>query len=105
MGTVSETRIVSPMPCESSGSKAARVLRIPSGGIPASVTPRCKGTSGRIGGEAAIHFHHLGRIGIFQRHTITHEAEPIEQRTMLQGDFEHRLEKIVLLSPLPLGEG
>ena len=46
-GTVSETRTVSPMPCETSCSKATRVLITPSGGIPASVTPRCSGTSGR----------------------------------------------------------
>ena len=46
-GTVSETRIVSPMPSGASCSRARRVLMIPSGGIPASVTPKCSGTSGR----------------------------------------------------------
>ena len=45
--TVSETRTVSPMPREISCSKAIRVLMIPSGGMPASVTPRWSGTSGR----------------------------------------------------------
>ena len=46
-GTVSETRIVSPIPSANSGTSAALVFAIPSGGIPASVTPRCSGTSGR----------------------------------------------------------
>ena len=46
-GTVSETRSVSPMPRARSCSKAMRVLITPSGGKPASVTPRCSGTSGR----------------------------------------------------------
>ena len=46
-GSVSETRIVSPMPRVMSCSKAMRVLMMPSGGMPASVTPRCSGTSGR----------------------------------------------------------
>ena len=46
-GSVSETRTVSPMPCPTSCSKAMRVRITPSGGIPASVTPRCSGTSGR----------------------------------------------------------
>ena len=35
------------MPRERSCSKATRVLITPSGGMPASVTPRCSGTSGR----------------------------------------------------------
>jgi len=39
-GRVSETRMVSPMPRVMSCSKAPRVLTMPSGGIPASVTPR-----------------------------------------------------------------
>ena len=47
LGTVSDTRTVSPMPRLTSCSKAIRVLMIPSGGIPASVTPRWSGTSGR----------------------------------------------------------
>ena len=46
-GTVRETRRVSPIPRERSCSKATRVFRIPSGGRPASVTPRWRGTSGR----------------------------------------------------------
>ncbi len=47
LGTVSETRTVSPIPRLTSCSKAIRVFTIPSGGMPASVTPRCSGTSGR----------------------------------------------------------
>ena len=47
IGTVSETRIVSPMPRLISCSNAIRVLITPSGGMPASVTPKCSGTSGR----------------------------------------------------------
>ena len=47
LGSVSETRSVSPMPRASSFSKAIRVLISPIGGSPASVTPRCSGTSGR----------------------------------------------------------
>ena len=39
-GSVRLTRSVSPMPRESSCSKATRVLITPSGGMPASVTPR-----------------------------------------------------------------
>ena len=46
-GKVRETRMVSPMPALMSCSKAMRVLITPAGGIPASVTPRCSGTSGR----------------------------------------------------------
>ena len=46
-GTVSDTRIVSPTPWLINCSNAIRVLMIPSGGSPASVTPRCSGTSGR----------------------------------------------------------
>ena len=59
LGTVSETRIVSPMPRLMSCSKAMRVLMMPSGGRPASVTPRCSGTSGRALGEAAVDLDHL----------------------------------------------
>ena len=47
LGRVRLTRIVSPIPRETSCSKATRVLMTPSGGIPASVTPRWRGTSGR----------------------------------------------------------
>ena len=53
-GTVSETRTVSPMPSAISCSKATRVLMMPSGGIPASVTPRCSGTSGRSRAKARL---------------------------------------------------
>ena len=41
------TRIVSPTPRLMSCSNAIRVLITPSGGMPASVTPKCNGTSGR----------------------------------------------------------
>ena len=47
LGRVRLTRKVSPMPRERSCSKAMRVLITPSGGMPASVTPRWRGTSGR----------------------------------------------------------
>ena len=45
--TVNDTRIVSPIPLLISCSKAMRVLITPPGGMPASVTPKCNGTSGR----------------------------------------------------------
>ena len=63
------------MPRLMSCSKAMRVLMMPSGGRPASVTPRCSGTSGRCFGEAAIDFDHLARVGIFERHAVAREAE------------------------------
>ena len=50
---------------------------MPSGGMPASVTPRCSGTSGRCGGETPIDLDHLGRIGVLQRHAVAREAEPV----------------------------
>ena len=46
-GNVNETLIVSPIPSLINCSKANRVLMIPSGGMPASVTPRCSGMCGR----------------------------------------------------------
>ena len=53
-GTVSETRRVSPIPRGMSCSKAMRVLMTPSGGMPASVTPRCRGTSGRSAAKRSL---------------------------------------------------
>ena len=87
---MSETRIVSPMPRLMSCSKAMRVLMMPSGGMPASVTPRCSGTSGRCFGEAAIDFDHFARIGVLQRDAVAREAELVEQLAMLQRAVEHR---------------
>ena len=60
--------------CDRSGSKAAQVLTIPSGGMPASVTPRCSGTSGRWAAKRRLTSDHLGRIGIFQRNAIARET-------------------------------
>ena len=42
------------MPRLRSCSKAMRVLMTPSGGIPASVTPRCSGTSGRAAAKRTL---------------------------------------------------
>ncbi len=42
-GALSDTRIVSPMPCESSAPKATADLMVPWKAGPASVTPRCSG--------------------------------------------------------------
>ena len=42
-GKVKLTRIVEPIPAGNKASKAWRVLITPAGGIPASVTPKCKG--------------------------------------------------------------
>ena len=46
-GADRETRIVSPMPCESSAPKAVADLMVPWNAGPASVTPRCSGQSPR----------------------------------------------------------
>ena len=46
-GADSETRMVSPMPRESSGPKATADLIVPWNAGPASVTPRCSGQSPR----------------------------------------------------------
>ena len=54
LGRVRLTLTVSPMPRERSCSKATRVLMIPSGGMPASVTPRWRGTSGRVAAKATL---------------------------------------------------
>jgi hypothetical protein len=44
-GAESETRIVSPIPCESRAPKAVADLIVPWNAGPASVTPRCSGQS------------------------------------------------------------
>ena len=44
-GADSETRMVSPMPCESSAPNATDDLIVPWNAGPASVTPRCSGQS------------------------------------------------------------
>ncbi len=54
LGRVRLTRRVSPMPRERSCSKATRVLMTPSGGMPASVTPRWSGTSGRASAKRRL---------------------------------------------------
>ncbi len=52
-GTVSETRIVSPMPRPTSCSNAMRVLITPSGGMPAFGDAEVQRHVGALGGEAA----------------------------------------------------
>jgi len=56
---VNETRSVSPMPRASSFSNARRDLMMPSGGMPASVTPRWSGTSGRTSANRGVRRHDL----------------------------------------------
>ena len=51
-----------------------------------------------LGGETPVHFHHLGRIGVLQRHAVAREAEPVEQIAVFQGAFEHRPQRIVARS-------
>jgi hypothetical protein len=72
------------MPRLMSCSKAMRVLMMPSGGMPASVTPRCSGTSGRALGKAAVHLDHLARVGVLERDAVAREAELVEQLAVLQ---------------------
>ena len=95
LGTVSETRIVSPMPRLMSCSKAMRVLMIAVGRQAGLGHAQVQRHVGPLLGEAAIDLDHLGRIGILQRHAVAREAERIEQLAMLPGACEHRRERIV----------
>ena len=47
------------------------------------------------GGEAPIHFDHLRRVGILERHAIAREPKPVQQLAMLQRAGQHRAERIV----------
>ena len=94
-GTVKETRTVSPMPCETSCSNATRVLITPSGGMPASVTPRCSGTSGRSAGELLVDLNDLFPVGVFERDDVTIESEVIEQPAVLGGRGDDRRDMVV----------
>ena len=54
--------------------------------MPASVTPKCSGTSWhRAIGEAAIDFDHLLRIGVFQRDAIPRKADRVEIFAVFDG--------------------
>ena len=78
-------------------SKAMRVLMMPSGGMPASVTPRCSGTSGRSSAKRRLTSITLGGSESLSDTQIAREAERIEQLAMLQGAGEHRRDRIVRL--------
>ena len=65
---------VSPMPRDRSCSKATRVLMMPSGGMPASVTPRCSGTSGRTRGEARVGLDDLARVRVLERDDVARRS-------------------------------
>ena len=86
LGRVRLTRSVSPMPRERSCSKATRVLTIPSGGMPASVTPRCSGTSGRGGGEARVRLDHLARVRVLEADHVAREAQVVEEAQCSSAD-------------------
>ena len=76
LGTVSDTRTVSPMPRLISCSKAIRVLMMPSGGMPASVTPRWSGTSGRT--SANRRFTSITFLGSESLSDTAYRVKPIE---------------------------
>ena len=44
---------------------------------------------GPLFGETPVDFDHLLRVGIFERHAITLEAQAIEMRAVFEGTFEH----------------
>ena len=93
-GTVSDTRIVSPMPRLMSCSKAIRVLMIAVGRQPGLGHAQVQRHIRPGLGEPAIHLDHLRRIGVLQRHAVPREAQLVEQLAVLQRTFEHRRERI-----------
>ena len=57
---------------------------MPSGGRPASVTPRCSGTSGRASAKRRLTSITFAGSRIFERDAVAREAEFVEQSAMLK---------------------
>ena len=103
LGRVRHTRIVSPIPRESSCSKAMRVLMMPSGGMPASVTPRCSGTSGRASAKRRLASITFRGIGVLQADDVAVEAELVQQAAVLERRADHRRDVVAREARLHLG--